>query len=422
MKQQIHYQMQTQMKIIFFFDHNSISASIESNISGTLKNKLISCYIDLHDELAKEVKNNNLSNGDNDVPVFSRSKTQIILDLLEKANEKGDNITYIDDFIKNDTVLNLEHEMPKEYITLSQHIKKVKSGKNYNRKRLFSPLKRKEVLIKRTLSKVMESPRKNTDRAHSRNSTVITLNNNDKSTNILNLHSAFDPHQLSKEDITQQQWKDSAMNSNNNINDDHKMIFKESIIKYVQLQKKLQNNNKLNKKKDMLQSSLSVNYSHNEHTLKKNNKTKCTYFSINNKDITLLQTKQIKEEELNKTGKDIYSKIFFYVKENNILYVQQLISEHFHFLNFNKLDKNGYTLLTLAALYSSEDILEYLLQLGLNPNIKDNHGNYPLHNALRTNSYGKANLLIKYGAKEDVRDSKGKTPWQTLKKREHKHL
>ena len=382
---------------------------------------MISCYIDLHDELAKEVKNNNLSSGDNNVPVFSRSKTQIILDLLEKANEKGDNITYIDDFIKNDNVLNLAHELPKEYITLSQHIKKVKSGKNYNRKRLFSPLKRKEVLIKRTLSKVMDSPRKNTDRAHSRNGTLITLNNNDKSTNILNLHNAFDPHQLTKEELNQQQWKDNVMNANNNNNDNPKIIFKESIIKYVQFQKKVQNS-KLNKKKDLLQSSSSVNYLYNGRTLKKNNKNKCTYFSINNKDITLLQTKQIKEEELNKTGKDIYSKLFFYVKENKILYVQQLIYEHFHFLNFNKIDKNGYTLLTIAALYSSEDILEYLLQLGLDPNIRDNNGNYPLHNALRTNSYGKANLLIKYGAKEDVRDSKGKTPWQTLKKREHKNL
>ena len=317
----------------------------------------------------------------------------------------------------------MKHEKPKEYKTLTQNFQKIKSAK---RRRLLSPLKKKEILIRRTLSKVIEEPGKNVNRPQCRNSTLITIDK-DKPKNILNLHSAFDPHLLSKEEITQQLWKDNTINSNNN--DEHhslnKMIFNESIIKYVQFQQRLQDNNKyLNKMKDinMLRLSSSLNYLQTGRNLNKNNNTKSTYFSVDNKDITLIQTKQIKEEELIKTGNDIYNRIFFYVKENNISYVQQLISEHQQFLNFNKIDKNGYTLLTLAVLYSSEDILEYLLQLGIDPNVKDNSGNYPLHYALKIHSFGKVNLLIKYGAKEDVRDSNGKTPWQTLKNRYHKNL
>lgn len=74
----------------------------------------------------------------------------------------------------------------------------------------------------------------------------------------------------------------------------------------------------------------------------------------------------------------------------------------------------GYTAIFYAALYGRHDVLEELLKLGANPNIKDNNGMTVLHMLVEKidmtvgNTFEAIGILLKYGARPDIRDN-----WKT---------
>lgn len=70
-------------------------------------------------------------------------------------------------------------------------------------------------------------------------------------------------------------------------------------------------------------------------------------------------------------------------------------------------DDNGFTPLCLA--FSSTEITEYLLSVGVNPNGKDIRENTPLHHAVWYENRDVIRLLIKYGANITIKNQDGKT-------------
>ena len=57
-----------------------------------------------------------------------------------------------------------------------------------------------------------------------------------------------------------------------------------------------------------------------------------------------------------------------------------------------------------------------MLQKGCDPNLQNNYGNTALHYAISHKFFNLSNLLIKYNAMENIRNSLGYTPWECLNK------
>ena len=138
-------------------------------------------------------------------------------------------------------------------------------------------------------------------------------------------------------------------------------------------------------------------------------------FSASNKYITQIQTDKIKNDMLESLGDNLYKVIFFYIKENNYNKVNYLIKQNSEFINMNYRDNEGYTFLNTSLRYNcKKEIIEYLIKCGSNPNISDNRGNTPLHYALSHKNFQVVNLLIKFGAEENIENRFGLCPWQCL--------
>ena len=93
------------------------------------------------------------------------------------------------------------------------------------------------------------------------------------------------------------------------------------------------------------------------------------FFSTLNKDITLIQTNKIKSNYLESLGNDMYQKLFFYIEEHNISYIKKSIDDNIANININYQDSKGNTFLNYAVRFNFDEIVEFLLRLGCNPNI-----------------------------------------------------
>lgn len=84
-------------------------------------------------------------------------------------------------------------------------------------------------------------------------------------------------------------------------------------------------------------------------------------------------------------------------------------------LDINAADKDGKTLLHIAAEKNKFAAAKYLLERGANLNALDSNNQTPLHLAAANGSETTAQLLINYGADISTRDQSGLTPVQTSK-------
>ena len=169
---------------------------------------------------------------------------------------------------------------------------------------------------------------------------------------------------------------------------------------------------KLNKKSNSLQ-KISINKT------RKNNKNK------NIEDATL-KTKE-KNDSLGKvkTKKEKINKInyiFNTIKSNDFKKFEEILKENKSLIN--KLNNNGLSLLHYSVIKNNKKILELLLNNGADVNIKSSKmKRTPLHLAYiyqNNSSDDIINLLIKYGAKDDILDSNNKKPSQYKKNNNEK--
>ena len=83
--------------------------------------------------------------------------------------------------------------------------------------------------------------------------------------------------------------------------------------------------------------------------------------------------------------------------------------------NINSQDSTGETPLYRASDHPFDDskaVIQRLLEHGADPNICDNYHTTPLHQASSHGLLEAARLLLRYGAKVDMKDKEGKTPLQ----------
>ena len=129
------------------------------------------------------------------------------------------------------------------------------------------------------------------------------------------------------------------------------------------------------------------------------------------REMTIFKTLKIKDDLLRKCKN---------FKETLILFIK-----HGDYHNFKKVfkkfkanpeivDNEGNSLLNLAVQCDLKRIVKYLLNQGANPNSQNYKLNSPLHYALTYKNFELADILIKYGANENLKNGEGLTAWQCL--------
>ena len=129
------------------------------------------------------------------------------------------------------------------------------------------------------------------------------------------------------------------------------------------------------------------------------------------KEMNLFKTMKIKHDLLKKCL-NYKEALFLYIKHSDYHNFEKLFEKIKP--NLNILDNEGNSLLNLAVQCDSKKIVSYLLNKGADPNTQNNKLNSPLHYALIYKNFEISDLLIKYGANENLKNGDGLTAWQCL--------
>ena len=118
------------------------------------------------------------------------------------------------------------------------------------------------------------------------------------------------------------------------------------------------------------------------------------------------------KEDILKSCSNYIDILFLYIKDNNLSGFKKIF-EKFKASTEIK-DNEGNTLLNVAVQCGFKSIVAYLLYLGANPNSQNYKLNTPLHYALSYQYFEIADILLRNGANEEIKNEKGLTAWQCV--------
>ena len=104
------------------------------------------------------------------------------------------------------------------------------------------------------------------------------------------------------------------------------------------------------------------------------------------------------------------------IKEGEIALFNEYLYKNTRIIDINAQDDDGNSFLILSIKEGINPIITTLLERGIDVNIQNNEGNTALHYALSGKNFKIADLLEKYGAKEDLYNNYGMTPWDSVGK------
>lgn len=307
--------------------------------------------------------------------------------LIEKASLKKENSIFVQDFVSKDTSYLLFNNLKQVDIPIQfeckpnqlngkmrsiSFLENVDHGKGIGKTRSFDKILRidsqsllspKKVKHKEEYNS-FEQKKKNNNFTIKLTSKITFQNDNEnsekqESKNNSELHPALSngckiesPKKSRKNNI--KVWNNPAKESNC------------SVVPQNREDKLKLNMNNLN-----LSREFKISKMKNKKINKKNEEIpfKKAFFSSKNKDITLIETNKIKNNYFQTLGDDIYQHIFYFIEEHNVPYIQKLINDNKLFMNINQQDEAGNTFLIRATISNFEEILEFLLQKGCDPNI-----------------------------------------------------
>ena len=111
---------------------------------------------------------------------------------------------------------------------------------------------------------------------------------------------------------------------------------------------------------------------------------------------------------------DIYFNLVTYIIEAKNKQFIKLFDENKNVININQQLIEGNTLLILSAREGNHLISKYLCDQGIDVNIQNNTGNTALHYAIGNQFYSIADVLTRFGAREDIPNTKGLLPWDCI--------
>ena len=135
--------------------------------------------------------------------------------------------------------------------------------------------------------------------------------------------------------------------------------------------------------------------------------------SNKNDNIYLINEKDNSGEDSQDTDK-IYielMKLIFEGKNNSFI---NFYKKNKEYIDVNQDLFDGNTLLILSAKDGNFFISKFLCEQGAKINTQNNLGNTALHYAIGKQFYGVADVLTRHGAKEDIRNNMGLSPWECI--------
>ena len=104
-------------------------------------------------------------------------------------------------------------------------------------------------------------------------------------------------------------------------------------------------------------------------------------------------------------------KLIFEGKSNSFINYYKKNKE---FIDVNQDLFDGNNLLILSAKDGNSFISKFLCEQGAKINTQNFKGNTALHYAIGKQFYGVADILARHGAREDIRNNMGLTPWECI--------
>jgi ankyrin repeat protein len=105
-----------------------------------------------------------------------------------------------------------------------------------------------------------------------------------------------------------------------------------------------------------------------------------------------------------------------FIHEGETLLFAEYFNNNYRRIDINSVDEDGNTFLILSIKQGLNFVTKILVEKGVDVNIQNKEGNTALHYALSGKNFDVADLLKKYGAKEDCYNSMGYTPWDCVGK------
>ena len=105
-----------------------------------------------------------------------------------------------------------------------------------------------------------------------------------------------------------------------------------------------------------------------------------------------------------------------FIQEGETALFTEYFNNNYRRIDMNVKDNDGNTFLILSVKQGLDIIAKTLLEKGVDVNIQNNEGNSALHYALSSKNFTIADLLKKFGAKEDCYNTIGYTPWDCVGK------
>ena len=125
---------------------------------------------------------------------------------------------------------------------------------------------------------------------------------------------------------------------------------------------------------------------------------------LNEKDITIQDNQDIDS---------IYLELIRFIFEGKNKLFIDFYKKH-KVIDINQELFDGNTLLILSAKDGNLTITKFLCEEGCEVNIQNHRGNTALHYAIGKQFYGVADILTRHGAREDIKNFNGLTPWECV--------
>ena len=111
---------------------------------------------------------------------------------------------------------------------------------------------------------------------------------------------------------------------------------------------------------------------------------------------------------------DIYFELITSIFECKSNYFIEYFEKNKKYIDINQQLIEGNTLLILSSREGNAVITKFLCEQGLEVNIQNNMGNTALHYAIANQFYSIADILTRFGAREDIQNNKGLYPWDCV--------
>ena len=111
---------------------------------------------------------------------------------------------------------------------------------------------------------------------------------------------------------------------------------------------------------------------------------------------------------------DIYYELLSYIIEGKNKQFLRLFKKNKNFIDINQKLIEGNTLLIISAREGNLMITKFLCTEGIKVNLQNDKGNTALHYAIGNQFYSIADILTRFGARENISNNKGLFPWDCV--------